>query len=254
MARAARKQAEIVQLPVPVKPTRNTSRKDSAVAPNDSRAKPGLKSSRVVRPTKQDALTPEAPRKRWYSRIRMPKMSLRIQILLFIYFSIATVAVMIIARPWILDLGAWGYAGAFGISLLGNASVLLPAPGAAVIIMMAKDFDPLLLGVASGIGGTFGASTSYLAGMLSGKAIENNRFYRMSRRAMGRVGGLIIFLFTLAPFLPMDAASIVAGAIRYPFLRYLLVMGLAHTIKMVAITWLVANAGTDFLNWLPGVG
>ena len=68
------------------------------------------------------------------------------------------------------------------------------------------------------------------------------------------LAGLIIFLFTLAPFLPMDAASIVAGAIRYPFLRYLLVMGLAHTIKMVAITWLVANSGTDFLNWIPGVG
>ncbi len=187
-------------------------------------------------------------------RSRIPRPGWVLQFRIFLFLTIVIVVVMVLLRAWISQLGAWGYAGAFIISLLSNATIFFPAPGVAVIVMMAQDYNPLLLGLAAGVGGTLGAGTSYYAGVIGGRALAPNGFYRLCARAMGRVGALIIFLFTLLPFLPMDAASIVAGGIRYPFRRYLLWMGIAHVLKMTTITYTAASSTTWLRDWLQPLG
>lgn len=189
-----------------------------------------------------------------HKQFTFPQLSLRVQIRVFVYFSIITIVVMLIGREYVVGLGNWGYLGAFVISLISNASIILPTPGIAVIAMMTSDFNLLLLGVSAGIGGAIGATSSYIAGMISGEIVSNTRIYRLSLKAMNRFGGAIIFAATLAPFLPMDAASILAGGIRYPFKRYFLIMGSAHTLKMVMTTYLIANS-TDWLtDWTRPFG
>ena len=180
------------------------------------------------------------------NRLSMPRLSVRVQIRLFIYFSAITIIAMLIGRNYVIGLGNWGYLGAFIISLISNASIILPTPGIAVIAMMTSDFNLLLLGLSSGVGGAIGATSSYIAGMITGEVVNKTRIYRASLRAMNRFGGAIIFIATLAPFLPMDAASILAGGLRYPFKRYFLIMGTAHTLKMILTTYLIANSS----DWL----
>jgi membrane protein YqaA with SNARE-associated domain len=188
------------------------------------------------------------------NRLALPRLSLRTQIRLFIYFSIFTIIAMLIGRNYVIGLGHWGYLGAFIVSLISNASIILPTPGIAVIAMMTSDFNLLLLGLSSGVGGAIGATSSYVAGMITGEVVNDTRIYRASLRAMNRFGGAIIFVATLAPFLPMDAASILAGGIRYPFKRYFIVMGSAHIIKMIITTYLIANSTDWFTNSIRPFG
>ena len=60
-------------------------------------------------------------------------------------------------RDRVEEFQQWGYPGVFLIALLANATVLLPAPGVAVIYAMGAIFsNPLGVGLAAGLGGTIG--------------------------------------------------------------------------------------------------
>lgn len=196
----------------------------------------------------------EQTNSRSQKRLALPQLSLRVQIRIFVYFSIITIVAMLIGREYVVGLGNWGYLGAFVISLISNASIILPTPGIAVIAMMTTDFNLLWLGVSAGIGGAIGATSSYVAGMITGELVNSTRIYQVSLKAMNRFGGTIIFVATLAPFLPMDAASILAGGIRYPFKRYFIIMASAHTLKMVTTTYLIANSTNWLTEWIRPFG
>lgn len=145
-----------------------------------------------------------------------------------------------------MALGKWGYLGAFLINGLSSATVVLPAPGGLLIAMMGRDFNPLLVGVAAGLGGTLGGSTAYLAGAVNGRAARESRWFRWLDGLMTRAGGAIIFFSGLLPLFPGDFATVIAGAVRYPFKKYLWYNGLASVIKMGAI----AYVGADVLSRL----
>ena len=50
----------------------------------------------------------------------------------------------------------YGYFGAFLIMLIANATVILPAPGVAVVFAMGGVLNPLGVALAAGVGGTLG--------------------------------------------------------------------------------------------------
>ena len=84
-----------------------------------------------------------------------------IQMLLLIAaLWLATNALM----PYVLQMRELGYVGAFFISLVSSASVILPTPGFVSIFEMGKYLDPLLLGIIAGIGSTIGEMTADYAG------------------------------------------------------------------------------------------
>jgi hypothetical protein len=86
---------------------------------------------------------------------------------------LATVLIIVASMlfvPGTVDLGNWGYPGAFVINALSTATLLLPAPGIALIVSMANELNPIGLGVASGLGGAIGSLTAYWAGA-QGQAI-----------------------------------------------------------------------------------
>src|SRR4051794_40085908 len=64
---------------------------------------------------------------------------------------------------WVRGFGNWGYVGAFFISLVASATILLPAPGIAVIMAMGTALDPVMLGIVAGIGSAFGELRGHLA-------------------------------------------------------------------------------------------
>ena len=59
-------------------------------------------------------------------------------------------------RDRVQEFSTFGYPGIFLIALLANATILLPAPGVAIIYAMGAVFNPLGVGLAAGSGGALG--------------------------------------------------------------------------------------------------
>ena len=53
--------------------------------------------------------------------------------------------------------------------------------------------------------------------------------------------GLIVFASALIPFVPIDVAGLVAGAVRYPILRFLIYLGIGKVIMTATIMYLAAR-------------
>ena len=124
--------------------------------------------------------------------------------------------------------GKYAYPVIFLICLLSSFTIVLPAPGVALVLAMVANPDlnlnPALAGFSGSVGGALGEITAYYAGYL-GRAVIAPRYKEEFKRAeewMERYGGITIFLFALFPFLIFDLAGIAAGALKYPVKKFLL--------------------------------
>ena len=185
-----------------------------------------------------------SPNRRFIDRVE--RMDWRYKVQVAVGFCLAVTVLAFALRERISTLGDWGYLGAFIINGISNATVILPAPGGAVIAIMAQDFNPFLVGLAAGLGGTIGGSTAYFAGFVASGIPRRRQRHRRLQGFMKRLGGPVIFVGGLAPLLPGDVVGIVAGSVRYPFRRYLAYNGLGSTIKMIGIAYM----GADLLTRL----
>jgi uncharacterized membrane protein YdjX (TVP38/TMEM64 family) len=138
---------------------------------------------------------------------------------------------------WVLGFGNWGYVGAFVISLVASATIILPAPGIAVIIAMGTALDPVLLGIVAGIGSAFGELSGYLAGA-SGRALvpshQRDQFERM-QRLTDRYGAPLLFVLAAIPFPLFDFAGIIAGMVKIRIPTFLLTVGAGKSIKYIVM-------------------
>ncbi|MBI3943374.1 MAG: VTT domain-containing protein [Chloroflexi bacterium] len=132
-------------------------------------------------------------------------------------------------------LGKWGYAGAFAISLLSSATVVLPVPGMAVIFATSAALNPILLGILAGIGSALGELTGYAAGA-SGRALaEHRERYEALRRFTLKYGAVALFLIALFPLPVFDLAGIAAGALKIPVRVFLISVACGKITKYLMI-------------------
>ena len=143
----------------------------------------------------------------------------------------------------------YGYAGVFLISLLGNATVIFPAPSLAFVLAMGGVLNPLFVGLVAGVGEALGELTGYLAGYGGQAVIEDWQMYDRLERWMQRNGSATIFVLSAIPNPLFDLAGIAAGALRFPLERFLLSCWVGKTIK----TTLFAYVGAQFINTLDSL-
>lgn len=135
-------------------------------------------------------------------------------------------------------LAAIGYPGIFLVSLLGNATIILPAPSLALVFAMGSALPPVLVGLAAGAGEALGELTGYAAGFGGRAVIENQaRFERIQQRMKGHVG-LTILVLSVFPNPFFDLAGIAAGTLHYPLWRFLIICWLGKTVKTIVVAWL----------------
>ena len=149
---------------------------------------------------------------------------------------------------WVQRFGRWGYVGAFVISLIASATIILPAPGIVVIIAMSVALDPLLLGIVAGVGSAIGELTGYAAGR-GGRALipaERSRQFEQLTVLTQRYGVLALGALAALPFPLFDFAGIVAGALRMRVVRFLLAVAVGKSIKYIILILL----GASPLEWL----
>ena len=147
------------------------------------------------------------------------------------------------------ELAIYGYPGIFFLSILANATVLLPAPGIALVFAMGAVFPPFGVSIAAGSGAALGELSGYLAGFSGQAIVENAQLYRRITDWMEsheRYSYLAILLLAFIPNPFFDLAGIAAGALKMPLSSFLIWAWIGKTFKML----LFAYAGAGSLHWL----
>ena len=145
-------------------------------------------------------------------------------------------------RELVQRFSQWGYVSSFLISLIGSATVILPAPGLALIIALGAHLNPVLLGVVAGCGSGLGELTGYFAGkagrdLVSQQGRSNATLHKITTRYTTPV----LFGLAILPLPVFDFAGILAGALRMPVLRFLTIVISGKIIKHVGAAYLGAE-------------
>jgi len=142
------------------------------------------------------------------------------------------------------ELARYGYPGIFLLSILSNATVLLPAPGILFVFAMGAVFNPFWVAVAAGAGSAIGELSGYLAGFGGQMIVQNVDVYQRIVNWMQshpRIDLLMVFVLAFLPNPFFDLAGIAAGVLRIPLYRFLIVCWLGKTLKMLVIAYLGAS-------------
>ena len=164
--------------------------------------------------------------------------------------SLAITVAVIAFRGKLASLRGYGYAGVFLISLLGNATVVLPVPSLAIVFAGGSVLSPLLVGLVAGLGGPIGELTGYLAGYGGGAVLPEGERTAQMRGFMERRGILTIFVLSAIPNPLFDLAGMTAGILRFPVHKFLIACWLGKTLKALLIAYLGSLSLGAFL---PGL-
>lgn len=138
------------------------------------------------------------------------------------------------------ELAKYGYPGIFLLSILANATVLLPAPGILFVFFMGAVFHPLGVAIAAGTGAAIGELSGYLAGFSGQAIVEDTNAYHRVRNWMERnplMSDLVILILAFIPNPFFDLAGISAGTLRIPVLRFLAFCTIGKIFKMLVFAY-----------------
>ena len=144
------------------------------------------------------------------------------------------------------ELAVYGYPGIFVLSFLAYATVLLPAPGVAVVFTMGSIFNPLGVALAAGTGAALGELTGYLAGFSGQAVVERVDTYERLTRWMKKNGSLTVFFLAAIPNPFFDLAGVAAGSLKMHVVRFFIFCWMGEVVKMA----IFAFAGASTLDKL----
>ena len=171
---------------------------------------------------------------------------------LLVILAVLALSIAIFAlRDRFADMAAIGYPGIFLVSLLGNATIILPAPSLALVFAMGSALPPLFVGLAAGAGATLGELTGYAAGFGGRVVLEDRKTFQRMEAWMQRAGGITTFVLSVIPNPFVDVAGMAAGALRYPLWRFLLACWLGKTVKTILVAW-AGSQSIDLIKPLLG--
>jgi len=145
---------------------------------------------------------------------------------------------------WVRAIEAYGYVGAFVISILGGATIIIPVPMLAVVFALGGVLKyTWLVGAVAGLGETLGALTIYMTGYGGGSAFyyrthgKIHNAYERLMKLMEQRGSITLFLLAavLNPF--FYPAALAAGALRFGVRRYFVITWLGKTIKGMTVAY-----------------
>lgn len=147
-------------------------------------------------------------------------------------------AVLFLFRERISALSELGYLGVFLMNVAGSASLVIPIPGLAAVLVGGGLWDPVLVGLAGGLGMTLGELSGYALGYGGQSFLKRNSHpLRFLEGWMRKAGGPILFVFALIPNPLFDVVGMVAGAQRFPVHLFLLWIWPGKTIKSLIVAY-----------------
>jgi membrane protein DedA with SNARE-associated domain len=203
-----------------------------------------VRSSRVTLQGIEGAAAQAASHQDKQTRSKFQMNVLRILALLTV---IGLTVFIYMIRDRVDDFAAFGYPGIFIIALLANATILLPAPGVAIIYAMGAIFNPFGVGLAAGTGGAIGELSGYLAGFSGQAVIERTDVYDRIKPWVKKYGGWAIMVLSAIPNPFFDVAGIAAGMAKMPIRTFLFFIWIGQLIKMTSFA-LAGKYSIQLLN------
>jgi len=149
-------------------------------------------------------------------------------------------------RDRVEQFAEYGYPGIFLVMLLANATVIIPAPGLAIVFAMGSVFNPIGVALAGGTGGAIGELSGYLAGFSGQAIVENTKVYERVLPWIQKYGAWAILVLSAVPNPFFDIAGIAAGVTKIPVWKFLLFCWIGQVIKAM----IFAYAGLYSIDWL----
>ncbi len=180
------------------------------------------------------------------SSLLSPEKRLTLARILALFVVIALSVFVFSIRDQAEQLAIYGYPGIFVLSFLAYATVLLPAPGVAVVFTMGSVFNPIGVAIAAGMGAALGELTGYLAGFSGQAVVERVEIYERLTSWMKKNGSLTILVLAAIPNPFFDLAGVAAGSLKMHVVRFLIWCWIGETIKMAIFAFAGARS-FDFL-------
>jgi len=164
-------------------------------------------------------------------------------------FVIALFLVIIWQRKNIAEFSIWlaryaglKYVGIFVLSMAASATLIIPIPGLAMTSALGAispdPWDPLWVGIASGLGATIGEFTGYMLGYSGRMAMPYNKTYERVVGWMAKWGNWTIFLLALIPNPLFDIAGMASGILKYPAWKFMLIGAAGRLPKHILFSYL----------------
>ena len=153
-------------------------------------------------------------------------------------------------RNDIQQLGNAGYIGLFLVSIIGNATIVIPAPVFVVACAAGMVYGPIYVGLISGFGAALGELTGYYAGRGGAAVIPTGKLYNRLEEFMRRRGMLAIFLLAAIPNPIFDIGGIIAGALHMKVWQFIIAAALGKALRLGVMAY-ICLGGIPFLQqWI----
>ncbi len=168
---------------------------------------------------------------------------------LILVLVVAVTAGLFIFRDRIENLPAVGYPVIFVLSILANATLILPLPGVALASVLGANpsFSPPGVAIAVGLGAALGEMTGYLAGYSGSIVVKEREWYERVKTWMRKYGGVTVMVLAFIPNPLFDIAGITAGVLKMPVYKYLFWCAIGKILKML----MFAYAGSQMIRIFP---
>ena len=175
------------------------------------------------------------------------KKSIRWTLVLSIFGIVVTILMavgIVVYKDQVQALQNYGYVGAFFISILGGATVIIPVPMLAIVFALGGVMEyPWLVAIAAALGEMIGALTIYLTGRGAGHAISQTKHSRIYKayekllKIIKRWGSVALFIVTCVvnPF--FYPAAFAAGALRFGLKKYIFVVLAGKLVKSFTVVY-----------------
>jgi uncharacterized membrane protein YdjX (TVP38/TMEM64 family) len=167
---------------------------------------------------------------------------LRVLVLVFV---LGLMVLLFLFRDQVKHLQEYGYLGIFLISIVANATVLIPLPGVFFTTTMGAIFNPFWVAIAAGSGSALGELSGYLIGFSGQTVVERTVWHERVEGWMGKYGDVTILLLAFIPNPLFDMAGMTAGALKMPIYRFLFWTWIGKILKMM----MFAYGGATISRW-----
>lgn len=154
---------------------------------------------------------------------------------LMILGSVLISGIIIYFQNDLAKLQGYGILGILLISILGNATVVIPAPVILTAFIGGSIYNPVVVGLVVALGATIGELTGFMAGIGGQVAITNHKHFQKIEKWMTKSGSLTIFVLAAIPNPLFDLAGVFAGATNYPMKKFLLATLLGKSVKFLTV-------------------
>lgn len=145
------------------------------------------------------------------------------------------------SNKWLTEHANASYITVILLCFLSNATILLPAPSAIVVIEFSFILNPVIIALCGGLGSALGEMLGYVAGFHGARAIQtnlnhsnkNSKFKTFINKHKSKHPYILTFLISIIPLLIFDIIGIAAGASKLNPLKFFAVTICGKTLKFL---------------------